>query len=50
MLDQSDNLNYHGCVIISDLYFFQGIAFLNPCLIYFEKLILSFTNKVTLGT
>ena len=38
------------CVVISDLYLFQEIVILNPCLIFSRNLILSFIEKVTTGT
>ena len=51
MLDPSDNLNYCflGCVVISNLYFFQEFALVNPCFIFSIKLILLLIDKLTTG-
>ena len=38
---------FFGCVIISDLYLFQGTVLLNLCFILSENLILSFIDNVT---
>ena len=52
MLDQSDNLNYcfFVCVVISDLYLFQEIIFLNRFFMFSKNLILSLIDKETAGT
>ena len=48
MLDQSCNLNCCLLVVfISDLFLFQEIVLLNPCVKFSKKLMFSFVDKVT---
>ena len=42
-------LLFFCCVVISDLYLFLEIFYLNPCVIFSKNLILSFIDKVTTG-
>ena len=41
---------FFGCVVTLDVYFFQEIVLLNPCLSFSKKVMLLFTDKVTTGT
>ena len=42
-------LLFFCCVVISDLYLFLEIFYLNPCVIFSKNLILSFIDKVATG-
>ena len=52
MSDQSNELNcsFFGCVVVSDLFFFQETVLLNPCFMFSKNLVLWFIDQVTTGT